>query len=64
MISMPLRIVLLNILVGVLSESYSAGFADRTRLFLAETWFGPGGFEESSGSRDLRAKQVSNSGLQ
>ena len=33
-----LRIVLLNILVGVLSESYSAGYADRRRLFLTETW--------------------------
>lgn len=30
--------MLLNILVGVLSESYSAGYADRRRLFLTETW--------------------------
>lgn len=35
-VGLSVAIVLLNILVGVLSESYSAGFADRTRLFLAE----------------------------
>ena len=35
-VALWVAIVLLNILVGVFSESYSAGYADRRRLFLTE----------------------------